>query len=327
MNLARFLSTRQPSWNELEEQLRSARRRPERLGADGVRRLGELYRAAAADLALARRRYPGDPVVRRLEELVGRARHVVYAAPSRRPSLRAFVRRGYWRLVAERPLALLVAALLLFGPALLAGSWAVEDPGAAGGLVPEEYRSVVEPRESTDLGQSADEQAAVSSAIFTNNIRVSMLAFAGGALVGIGTALVLIYNGVLLGAVAGLAGGAGNGADLYELVVAHGVLELSLIVVTAAAGLRIGWAIVDPGRRTRSESLVAEARRGIAVVVGSAPWFVLAGLVEGFVTGSGYSVAAVTVVGFALGALYWALVAALGRRDGSVAGSDPATEL
>jgi uncharacterized membrane protein SpoIIM required for sporulation len=327
MNLARFLSTRQPSWNELEEQLRSARRRPERLGADGVRRLGELYRAAAADLALARRRYPGDPVVRRLEELVGRARHVVYAAPSRRPALLPFIRRGYWRLVAERPLALLIAAALLFGPALLAGSWAVEDPGAAGGLVPEEYRSVVEPREDTDLGHSADEQAAVSSAIFTNNIQVSMLAFAGGALVGIGTALVLIYNGVFLGAVAGLAGGAGNGDDLYELVVAHGVLELSLIVVTAAAGLRIGWAIVDPGRQPRGDSLVAEARRGIGVVLGSAPWFVLAGLVEGFVTGSGHSVATVSAVGFALGAAYWALVVSLGRRDASGSGSDPVAGL
>jgi uncharacterized membrane protein SpoIIM required for sporulation len=318
MNLARFLAERQPSWNELETQLGAARRRPERLGADGVRRLGELYRAAAADLALARRRYPGDPVVRRLEELVGRARHVVYAAPARRPPLLAFFRRGYWRLVAERPLALLVAAALLFGPALLAGSWALEDPGAAGGLVPEEYRSVTEPRpEGTDLGLSGEEQAAVSSSIFVNNIQVSMLAFAGGVAVGLGTAVVLVLNGVLLGTLSGLAGGAGNGDVLFELVVAHGVLELSCIVVAAGAGLRIGWAIVEPGRGTRVDSLVREARRGIAIVAGTAPWFVLAGLVEGFVTGSGASVATVTAVGFGLGALYWTLVIALGReRDG-----------
>jgi uncharacterized membrane protein SpoIIM required for sporulation len=327
MNLARFVSERQPSWNELETQLGAAKRRPERLGADGVRRLGELYRAAAADLAHARRRYPGDPVVRRLEELVGRARHVVYAAPSRRPPLLAFIRHGYWRLVAERPVLLLLAAVLLFGPALLSGSWAVEDPGAAIGLVPEEYRSVTEPRpEGTDLGHSAEEQTAISSSIFINNIQVSLLAFAGGALVGLGTALVLVYNGVFLGAVAGLAGGAGNGDDLFELVVAHGVLELSLIVVAGAAGLRIGWAIVDPARRTRVESLVTEARRGIAIVIGTAPWFVVAGIVEGFVTGSGFSVVTVTVVGFGLGALYWALVVALGRHT-SVSGSDPVRDL
>jgi uncharacterized membrane protein SpoIIM required for sporulation len=134
---------------------------------------------------------------------------------------------------------------------------------------------------------------------------------------------VLVYNGVFLGAVAGLAGGAGNGDDLYELVVAHGVLELSLIVVAGAAGLRIGWAIVDPGRRTRVESLVTEARRGIAIVIGTAPWFVVAGIVEGFVTGSGFSVATVSVVGFGLAALYWALVIALGRaRDGLQPGAE-----
>src|SRR5581483_6434222 len=90
MNLDRFVRRRTPEWEELGRLVEAAGRRPERLGAGGVRRLGALYRAAAADLALARRRWPGDPVTVRLEDLVGRSRHLVYAAPSRSASLRQF---------------------------------------------------------------------------------------------------------------------------------------------------------------------------------------------------------------------------------------------
>ena len=315
MNLDRFQREREPQWAELERLVADAGRRPEPLGADGVRRLGALYRAAAADLALARRRFPGDPVVARLELLVGRARHLVYAAPARRPPLFGFFARGYWQLVAERPLPLLVAAALLFAPAALAGAWALDDPGAAAGLVPPEYRAVTEPRpEGADLGLSVEEEAEFSSHVFTNNIRVSFFAFAGGIALGLVTALVLVFNGVLIGTVAGLATGAGNGRIFVELVTAHGVLELSCIVVAGAAGLRVGWAIVEPGRRKRTDSLVAEARRAVAIVLGTAPWLVLAGLVEGFLTPAGTGLPVVLAVGFGLGALYWVLVGVLGRR-------------
>ena len=73
MNLDRFLQDRRQGWVELDALVRRARRRPERLGADGVRRLGRLYRAAAADLAVARRQFRSDPVVATLEGLVGRS--------------------------------------------------------------------------------------------------------------------------------------------------------------------------------------------------------------------------------------------------------------
>ena len=99
--------------------LADAGRRPERLGPARVLRLGELYRAAAADLATARRRYPRDPAIARLEALVGRARHLVYDARGRRVSFWRFVTRDYWRLVAEQPRLLLLAAVLLGGASAL----------------------------------------------------------------------------------------------------------------------------------------------------------------------------------------------------------------
>jgi uncharacterized membrane protein SpoIIM required for sporulation len=313
-----FLRNRGESWRELEALVRQAGRRPSRLGGDGVLRLGELYRSAAADLAFARRRWPGDPTVARLEDLVSRARHLVYASPRRGLSPVRFLATGYWRLVAERPVLLAVATVLFLGPALLAGGWALDDPGAAGGLVPAEYRSVAEPRtEDTDLGFSPSEEAGFAAEIFTNNIRVTFLAFAGGITGGLVTALVLLFNGILLGTVAGLAWGAGNGGPFVELVTAHGVLELSCIVVAGAAGLRLGWSIVEPGRLPRGMAVRQEARRAVLIALGTAPWLVLAGLVEGFLTPSGLGVANAIAIGVALGAVYWTLLVWRGSRPGS----------
>jgi uncharacterized membrane protein SpoIIM required for sporulation len=279
-----------------------------------VRLLGAQYRATAADFAIARRRFAGDPLVARLERLVDRARQLVYESEKQQGTLREFVSRGYWRRVIERPVPLLVALALLFAPALLAGYWAWRDPGPASGLAPAEYQSVTEPRPAgRDLGVSVDEQADLASQIFTNNITVTMLAFAGGIVFGLGTAYVLLTNGVLLGAVAGLAVGAGNGRPFFELVTAHGVLELSCIAVAGAAGLRVGWALVHPGYRRRSVALREEARAAVEIVLGTAAWLVVAGLVEGFLTPAGLGLVPVLVVGFGLGALYWGLVLWRGR--------------
>jgi uncharacterized membrane protein SpoIIM required for sporulation len=308
-NLDDFVATRAPSWEELERLVGAARNRPARLGADGVLQLGALYRGAAADLAHARREYPGHPIVARLERLVARARQLVYHGSSSGVTLREFVSRGYWRRIRERRLLLVTAIVCFAVPALLAGYWAWRDPGAASGLVPAAFESVTEPRPAgEDLGLSVDEQTDMAARIFTNNIRVTMLAFAGGMLLGLGTLFVLLFNGVMLGAIAGLAIGAGNAQSFFELVVAHGVLELSCIAVGGLAGLRLASGIVDPGNRPRSEALREEARAAVELVLGTAAWLVVAGLVEGFVTPAGTGLTTVLVVGFGLAALFWGLV-------------------
>lgn len=321
MNLERFLHDREPDWRSLEEALGRARGRPDRLGAEGVLHLGRLYRGAAADLALARRAFPGDPVVRRLELLVRRARTTVYAeASGERETVGEFLATGYWRRVRERPVPLAIAAVLLFLPMALAVAWGLDDPSAAIGVVPGEFRG--EGASSGDLDLGLGDQAAFASQIFTNNLQVSFLAFAGGMLAGLGTAVVLLFNGLAVGALIGLSIDAGKGPLVVELVAPHGVLELTCIVVTAAAGLRVGWALVAPGIRSRGAALTSEARRSIEIVLGTAPWLVLAGVVEGFVTGSGLGLAAAVAVGVALGALWWGLLAWRGRTPPSASGAD-----
>ena len=321
-----FVVERAPVWDELEALVNQAKNRPSRLGAQGVRRLGETYRAAAGDLAIARRQFPGSPFIVRLERLVQRARTAVYHSSRSSGTFRDFVTHGYWRRVRERIGLVAIAALCLFGPALLTGYWAWRDPGAAGGFVPSQFQYVTEPRErGADWGVSLDESAAFSSYIFTNNIRVAIQSFAGGIIFGIGALLAIVYNGVVLGSTFGLAIGAGNGPPLFQQILAHGVLELSCLVVAAAAGLRMGWALVDPGNRTRGHALREEARAGAEMLLGTAAWLVVAGLVEGFVTPSGQSLTTVSIIGFGLGIAFWTGVFVLGRPRDDALTAAPAT--
>ena len=313
MRLDRFVRDREAAWLELDALVSDAGNRPERLGVQGVLRLGALYRRAVADLSLARTAFPGDPVERRLEKLVLRSRQLVYGE-ARRAAAISFFTTVYWRRVTERPLALAISAALLFVPMALAAVWALDDPHAAMGVVPAEFAGATEPGDGPGA-LPANQQAALSSEIFTNNIRVSLLAIAGGALLGLGTAAVLIFNGTFIGAIGGLAGGGGHADPFFTLVLPHGVLELSCIVVAGAAGLRLGWALVEPGPRSRFDSARREAGPAMAMVLGTVPWFVLAGIVEGFVTGSLPGLGAAIVVGVGLGAIYWALLIWRGRQS------------
>ena len=314
MNLDAFVRRRTPEWDELAQLVANAGHHPEKLGPGGVRRLGATYRAAAADLALARRRWPGDPVTVRLEDLVGRSRHLVYATASRSASLRQFLSRGYWRLVRERLGLVGLCWLLMIVPAVLVGAWAASDPAAAGRFLPGQFRGAGG-NTGRDLGLSVGYQATLAGQILTNNIQVSFVAFAGGILAGVGTTLVLLYNGALIGGVAGLTTAAGRTGPFLSLVAPHGVLELSVIAVSGAAGFTVGWALIDPGRRSRRVALGLAARRGAEIVLGTMPWFVLAGVVEGFVTPTALPLGGAITVGLLVAAPYWALVFWRGRPE------------
>jgi uncharacterized membrane protein SpoIIM required for sporulation len=302
-----FCRERERDWARLEELLGAAGGRAERLGVEGALELGALYRATAADLALARRRYPGDPLVPRLERLVVAGRAAVYDLRVRRASPVRFFGERYWCLVRERRGVLAAAIAALAVPAAAGALWALHDPGAAIGLVPARFRGAADPHVHR-LAAGVATQATLAGSIFTNNLQVTFLVFAGGLTLGAVTLLVLAYNGLMVGTLAGVTIGAGNFGVFLRYVVPHGVLELSCIAVCGMAGLRLGWALAVPGPVTRGAALREAARPAVAIVLGTAPWIVLAGLVEGFLTPHGVSLGAALGVGCGLGAVYWTLV-------------------
>lgn len=305
-----LLARRADDRRELTALLDRAGSRPGRLSPDDLLAMGRMYRHVAADLAVLRRRFPGDPEIGAHERLVTRAQSVVYARPRRSFGAVQFVTRRYWQRVVQLRWYLAAAVGLMVVSALIAYLWARADPGSASRFFP-----IGGMRTSwEDQGMSVGEQTTVSAEIFVNNIRVSFLAFALGISFGVGTVIVLVFNGAMLGSIAGLAVGAGNGTTLFTLVVAHGVLELSIIAVAAAAGMAMGSSMLVPGNVPRSRSLARAGRHAVEVILGTIPWFIVAGLIEGFITPNGFGPTVAGIVGVVAGALYWGLVWWRGRR-------------
>lgn len=313
--LRRFEEDRQPRWDEFDGLLKEAGHRPERLGGRKIRRLAALYRATAADLVAARRRFPDSPLIDRLEASVRQGQGLIYERSTRRGNLIDFFADRYWMLLWERRRPLSLAAAVLVVPAAIMALWAMSSPEAVASLVPPEFLWVTE-ADSTDQGLGAVGLAGFSTFVLTNNIRVALTAFVAGITWGVGTALLIGYNGVLFGGLTGLAAGAGNLDLLGEATLAHGILELSCIVIAGAAGLSLGRAMLRPGHRTRMESMAIEGRDSLLIAAGTAPWLVVAGLVEGYASRVGMSLVPTAVIGVVLGGVFWALFWWRGRREG-----------
>jgi uncharacterized membrane protein SpoIIM required for sporulation len=328
--LVAFTASRRPAWDDLAALVSRARRRGG-LDRAEVRRLGLRYREAVADLAVARRRFAGDPVTEQLDRLVADARGVVYGQLTERRSFVRFATTGYWQRVRERPRFLLAAAVALWVPMGLLGLWAHANPADAArvaavsplsaGLAEGGVRNP-----DTEKITDVEANTALSAEIFTNNARVALVAYAGGLTGGVLTLVALVFNGMLVGLIAGYAVQLGAGEAVWRLIVPHGVLELSLITVAGAAGLRTGWALLRPGHRTRAQALADDGRAGLELAAGSALLLVPCGLVEGFVTPRGLSTPMALLVGFGLAGTFWAMVLWRGRPD-PVGAAPPARPL
>jgi uncharacterized membrane protein SpoIIM required for sporulation len=302
-----FLESGQARWTELEALAGEAGRRPERLGAAKLARLVELYRVASSDLALARRSFPSDPVVDRLEAVVVKVRGQLYDREGRREGIGSFLAVTYWRLIAERARPMLAAAGFLLVPALLGAWWAVTDADKLLALLPPEFLWVTE-AQSTDVGYTTPELVGFSTFVMSNNIRVTLLAFVLGLTFGSLSSFILANNGLILGALAALSFQAGNGRLFVAAVAAHGVLELSCIVIGGGCGLALGRAMLRPGTRTRVEAMADEARATALIFLGTAPWLVLAGVIEGFVSRTGTGWVPSLAIGLVIGGGFWWMV-------------------
>lgn len=276
--------------------------------------LARQYRAAAARLARLRRTDPTSQATAELAARVVEAHGLIYSTERRTGSLWHAVTTGYWRAVHSARAMLAAAAVATFGPAVIGLLWAMADPAAAAGLVTGAFRGVTQVRpHGANLSLPVGARAAFAAGIFTHNITISFLAFAGGITGGLITVAALAYNGLVLGVVSGLAFDSGQGGVFAQLVLPHGMLELSCIVVAGGAGLELGAALLEPGPRSRATALSQAAPPLVTVVLGTAAWLVVAGLTEGFVTPTGLSVPAAAAVGTALAGTFWALVLWRGR--------------
>lgn len=286
----RFLAERKAAWEELEDLLGRAERAGIRsLGIDGAKRFGKLYRSVSSDLIRARTELVDVAVVDYLNDLVARSYAQIHAGQGRRgEKVLGFFLREYPRLVRAEWKAIALAAALLLGGGGLGAAMIAVDADALGVLIPEQHQAwTPEERIARDQQQgphTADAAAQFSNFLFTHNIQVSFLVFALGVTFGVGTASVLFYNGVPLGALAMQYHQAGEDLFFWAWILPHGIPELTSIFIAGGAGLIIGRGLLMPGRRRRRDALVREARRAARLVVGTMPVLIVAGLIEGTIS-------------------------------------------
>lgn len=154
----------------------------------------------------------------------------------------------------------------------------------------------------------------MATLILFNNVQVAFLAFALGITFGIGTIVVVVRNALLLGVLAGAFQAVGNAGRFWSLILPHGILELMAICIDAGAGLRMGWALIDPGERSRGRALREEAAEAVVVVIGVIPAFIVAALIEAFITGTAVPDVVEIGIGIVASLGYLVLMIALLRR-------------
>lgn len=309
MDLDRFVTANRPAWDRLEALTRHAGR----LTPAELDELVALYQRTSTHLSLARSRYREPALTAALTALVGRAGSLIYGTRPRtlRSAARFFTHSFPAALWHSRWFVAVSAALFLL-PAVAVGAWIATSDRALEAAAPEALREAYVSEDFEEY-YSADPSAQFAADVTTNNIQVGFLAFAGGVLLCVPTAYVLLINGANLGFAGGLFGAAEQLPRFFGLLLPHGLLELTAVFVAGASGLRLGWTLVDPGDRTRSDALVEEGRRAVVIVMGLVVVFAVSGLIEGFVTGSPLPTWARLAVGGVAEVAFLVYAAVLGR--------------
>jgi uncharacterized membrane protein SpoIIM required for sporulation/uncharacterized RDD family membrane protein YckC len=263
------------------------------MGEDGVREFVRGYRELSADLARLRTAARGREAdeVFYLNRLASGAHNLLYRRHTITPGeIVNFLFVDVPREMRASATPILLAAVLLFGPAAIAYTAVVRNPAVAVALLPPQMLDRAENgvrRAKAGDGYISDPQLfrpVMATAVITNNVQVAIAAFAFGITAGTLTVWVLLTNGVSLGAVFGLYASKGIAQLLLAFVAPHGVLELTAICVAGGAGFLLAAALLVPGERTRRTALVENGRRAIRLVAGAALLLLVAGALEGFVS-------------------------------------------
>ena len=288
----RFRAEREADWRKLETMLKRIQKSGVKsLSREDMLELPKLYRMAVSSLSTARAISLDRNLTDYLETLCTRAYLFMYGPRTtfwRR--IGSFFARDWPSAVASAGWATLLSAFCLFGAALIAFLMVSNDPewfyaflsdpsdNRTPDATTEELRSTLY-TEDYDLGDSLSVFAAF---LFQNNAMVALLAFALGFALGIPTAVLLIYNGLSLGAFVALFSSRQLGFEVTGWLVIHGVTEIFAIILAGAAGFLIGGAIAFPGQRRRVDAMAEAGKRAGTIGMGVLVMLLIAALLEGF---------------------------------------------
>lgn len=317
MKQQQFEAANAPTWRQyrvLLEQLEGGAKSDRRSAQLDPRGFPQLYRTICGHYALARTRAYSPGLIADLHDLARRGYPHLYR---RRPRiLRAalgFMAEEFPRTLRRHALVVWMGMALLFLPMLAMGVATYVDEEVIYSLMNgaqvsnlEEMYDPANRRPGRSHGRQADTDFAMFGFYIMNNVGIGFRSFASGLIFGVGSAVILSFNGLHIGAAAGHLTRLDYGGTFWTFVSGHGPYELTAIAISGAAGLLLGKALLAPGRRTRLAALRANARDAIVLVGGAALMLLLAAIVEAFWSSS----PAPAPVKYGVGLAGWVLVAA-----------------
>jgi uncharacterized membrane protein SpoIIM required for sporulation len=290
VNASRFRKVHEADWARLEQLVTRCEKRSVRALADeDLLALPLLYRSALSTLSVARETSLDRSLIRYLEQLCARAYFQIYGVPtSALRQLGHFFAHGWPDAVKALWRETLVALLLTLAGGLVGYLLVASDPAWFYALVPDGMAGGRDPTASAATlratlykGDKEELLATFAAFLFTHNAQIAIFAFALGFAFAVPTAMLIVYNGLLLGAMIAVFSAKGLGFEFAGWLSIHGTTEMFAIMLSGAAGFRIGTAIAFPGRLARGDSAVAAGRTGAVAMGGTVIMLAVAGLLEG----------------------------------------------
>jgi uncharacterized membrane protein SpoIIM required for sporulation len=289
VNATRFRQAHSADWERLDELVTRLEKKSMRsLSDDDLLELPALYRTTLSSLSVARDTSLDKALVTYLEQLSTRAYFQIYGVqtPARRQIARFFARswpeavRAIWR-------ETLFCVLLTAGAALVSYFLIRSDPSWFYSMIPEGLAGGRDPSASAQSLRSTlydgqkDGLSLFATFLFTHNSQIAIFSFALGFAFAVPTVLLIIYNGLMLGAFVAVFAAKGLGFNVAAWLMIHGTTEIFAICISGAAGIRIGMAVAFPGRLSRMDAVVAAGRTAAIAMAGTVIMLAVAGLLEG----------------------------------------------
>jgi len=280
MREAAFVKLNQKRWLEFEKKLNSGKAQPDMLA--------EIFIQLTDDLSFARTQYPDSRTTKYLNSLTSKFHLEIYK--NKKEEKNRFI--TFWR--DELPKVMWSArksmayAFLIFIVSILMGIVStLNDDSFVRLILTDDYVNMT--LENIKNGNPTNVYARDSQMdsfffITLNNIFVSFRIFVFGALTSLASGLMLFYNGIMVGAFCTFFYTENQLAQGLPVIMLHGTIELTSIVIAAAAGFVMGNSILFPGTYSRLESFKIGAVTGMKIIVGLVPFFIVAGFIESFIT-------------------------------------------
>lgn len=254
-----------------------------------VKEFPSLYRLAIGDLAEAKMLELSPDVIGYMNNIIGQAHKFLYGVPPlQKGTVKYFFSTTLPRVLLKNWRFVLVSAIIFFSSFIITYVVVSYSPEKAFLIVPKTILSQMEEsyRKGFEQGRPFAANSFASSFYIQNNISVAFLSFVFGVLLGAGSIVLLLYNGLFIGAIGGYITGIGYGKNFLNFVTAHSALELIGIVVAGGAGLLLGYSIIKATRYLRKDYLKLQRENILSMVAASAIMITIAAFIEGFVSPS-----------------------------------------